>query len=250
MEAMDERDYHDAHYAGAASAIEAGALFQRVHERAVRQFLSRAAITSTHRVLSLGCGDASIEIRLARHVGELVGVDISSVAIENARARAAGIGNVSFVVSESGRPRIEELGAFDAVVAFAFLHHLSDPAVAETLSSARKALRRGGVFYSVDPSRRRFVRLFTWLVREAYDKYHSPDERELEPDVLVQLALEAGFSRPKVSYSDYFLGPLAWLAPRAPRPLAAALEVLDSSALRVPLVRRYASSFSLLAYAS
>ena len=50
-----------------------------------------------------------------------------------------------------------------------------------------------------------------------------------------------------ISYTDYFLGPLAWLAPRTPASLAAALEAMDNLALRVPLLRRYASSFSLCA---
>ena len=246
---MDERDYHDHHYAAEATAIEAGALFERVHERAARQFLRSARIGRTHRLLSLGCGDGSIERRLSPHVGELVGVDISRVAIEQARnrARAAGLGNLSFVVSDYGRPRIEELGPFDGVVAFAFLHHLQDAAITDILLSIRKVLRRGGVFFSSDPSRRRLVRLFVWLVRRTYDRYHSPDERELDSEALAALAVGAGFSPPQIAYTDYFLGPLAWLAPGAPHWLAGALELVDNVALSVPLVRRYASSFSLLA---
>jgi hypothetical protein len=46
---------------------------------------------------------------------------------------------------------------------------------------------------------------------------------------------------------DYFLGPLAWLAPGVPSAAVGALAGLDAAALAVPLLRRYASSFSLLA---
>jgi SAM-dependent methyltransferase len=205
-----------------------------------------------HRILSLGCGDGSIECRLAPYAGEIVGVDISSIAIGQARARAqaAGLGNLSFVVSEGGRANIENLGQFDVVAAFAYLHHLGDPAIRDTLVGARHALRQGGLFYSADPSRRRLVGLFTGLVRKTYDRYHSPDERELDPEALASLAAAAGFDRPEIGYTDYFLGPLAWLAPGSPVWLAGPLEAMDNLALGVPFLCRYASSFSLLARAA
>jgi SAM-dependent methyltransferase len=131
------------------------------------------------------------------------------------------------------------------VAAFAFLHHLDEAHIGDTLLAARSVLRPGGLFYSVDPSRRRLIGLFTGLVRETYDRYHSPDERELDPEALARQAVEAGFGRPLIAYVDYFLGPLAWLAPRTPRPLVPALSAVDEMMLSVPLARRYASSFSL-----
>jgi len=238
---MNEREYHDRHYATEA-AIMQGALFRRVHERAVRRFLESTGAGRSHRVLSLGCGDGSIELRLAPHVGEIVGTDISPVAIAQARVRAAGTANVSFLVSQSVPP-----GEFDVVAAFAFLHHLDDAAIRDVLAAARKALRPGGMFYSSDPSRRRLVGRLTGLVRRTYERYHSPDERELLPEALAALAAEAGFGRVAIGYTDYFLGPLAWLAPGAPAWLGGPLAALDNLALRVPLLRRYASSFCLCA---
>lgn len=242
---MNERDYHDRHYAAEAATIEGSALFERVHDRVARQFLRATGIGRAHKLLSLGCGDGSIERRLAPHVGEVVGTDISSVAIDRARAQAAGLRNLTFVVSEG----MEDLGHFDVVAAFAFLHHLDDTAIRATLLAARRGLRPGGLFYSADPSRRRLVGLFTGLVRRTYDRYHSPDERELDPEALAAAAAEAGFLRPTIRYTDYFLGPLAWLAPGTPRWLAAPLEAIDNLALSIPLARRHASSFSLLACA-
>ncbi len=241
---MDEREYHDRHYEADAARIQAGALFARVHQRTVRQFLRRTGSGRRHRVLSLGCGDGSIERRLAPHVGEVVGVDISPVAIERARAAAAGLPNARFEVSDGA---LERYRGFDVVAAFAFLHHLDDAGIGEALGAARRALKPGGLLFSIDPSRRRLVGLFRGLVRASYERYHSPDERELDPLALVQLARAAGFARIEVGYTDYFLGPLAWLAPGMPRPLAPVLAFLDSAALRVPLLRRYASSFSLCA---
>ena len=249
---MNERDYHDAHYETEAAGIQGTALFDRVHDRSAREFLRCTGAGRAHRILSLGCGDGSIERRLAPHIGEIVGVDISAVAIEQAstKSEAAGLRNLSFVSSDAGTLRLEGLGQFDVIAAFAFLHHLGDPAIRDTLVAARKALRPGGAFYSTDPSRRRLLRFFAGCVRSTYDRYHSPDERELDANVLAALVTQAGFSRPLISYVDYFLGPLAWLAPGTPRWLAPALAALDDLALSIPLVRRYASSFSLLARVS
>jgi SAM-dependent methyltransferase len=247
---LGEREYHDRHYQSEA-ALMRSALFERVHERGARDFLRAAGVGRSHRVLSLGCGEGSIERRLAPHVGEIVGLDLSPVAIAQAReqAAAAGLRNLSFAVSEGPGLRLHGLGEFDAVAAFAFLHHLDDAAVGAALAAARAALRRNGVFYSSDPSRHRLVGLFAGLVRASYERYHSPDERELDPAALLAAAARSGFARAEVRYVDYFLGPLAWLAPGTPRWLVPALAALDGAALAVPLLRRYASSFSLTARA-
>jgi SAM-dependent methyltransferase len=245
---MNERDYHDRHYAAEAALFDT-ALFRRVHQRAAHDFLACTGAGPTHRVLSLGCGDGTIELLLAPHVGHIVGLDLSPVAIDRARARAArhGVRNASFLVVDPPCRSFEAFGRFDFVAAFAFLHHLHDVALMETLIAARHVLRPGGAFYSADPSRRRLVGRLKGLVRSAYDRYHSPEERELDPVAVCRLAAQAGFSRPRIGYTDYFLGPLAWLTPRIPRGLALALEAADNLALRMPLLRRYASSFRLLA---
>ncbi len=245
---MNERDFHDRYYAADAARIQGGALFKRVHDRAVRRFLHDAGVGPRARVLSLGCGDGSIELRVARHVGEILGVDISPVAVQQANeaARADGLANASFIASQTTVPALAHLGRFDCVVAFAFLHHLADAQIGETLQQVRGALRPGGCFYSSDPSRRRLVRLFARWVRESYERHHSPDERELDPEAIAAAAAHAGFA-PAIGYADYFLGPLAWLAPGTPPTLAPLLEVLDNFALHLPGVRRYASSFTMLA---
>jgi SAM-dependent methyltransferase len=238
---MNEREYHDQHYAEEA-ALFTTPLFRRVHARAARQFLRASRAGRAHRVLSLGCGDGSVERLLAPQVGSVLGVDISPVAIEQARARSAHFPNLSFKTGEGWAD-----GPYDAVAAFAFLHHLDDAAIRATLRAARAALRPGGVFYSSDPSARRLVGLLRGLVRKTYEHYHSPDERELDPEVLKDIFETEGFEKVEIRYTDYGLGPLAWLAPGAPRWLAAPLEGLDNLALAVPLARRYASSFSLCA---
>ena len=69
------------------------------------------------------------------------------------------------------------------------------------------------------------------------------------PTELLAAAERSGFARAEIVYVDYFLGPLAWLAPGTPGWLVPPLAALDGAALALPLVRRYASSFSLFARA-
>lgn len=246
---MNEQEFHDQLHEADAERIQESALFRRVHDRSARDFLARTGIGKRHRVLSLGCGDGSIERRLAPFVGEIVGVDISPVAIAHAQKKAveAGHTNLKFVASDAGALDLAGLGTFDCVAAFAFLHHLEDAMIAAVLAEARKVLGPGGSFYSSDPSSRRLIRLLAGMVRKTYDRYHSPDERELAPEQLVAVATGAGFPKPAVSYTDYFLGPLAWLAPGTPRWLAGPLAALDNLALGTPVARQFASSFSLVA---
>ena len=246
---MNEQEFHDRHYESEGARIHETRLFHRLRERSAHDFLRRTRVGTAHRVLSLGCGDGSIERILAPHVGEIVGVDISPVAIAQAQSKADadGLRNLKFVASDAGSLGLKEFGQFDCIAAFAFLHHLDDAAIVALLAEARNVLRRGGSFYSSDPSRKRLIGLLTAFVRMTYDRYHSPDERELDPSHLIGLVTKAGFPKPAVGYGDYFLGPLAWVAPGTPRWLAGPLMMLDNIALNVPVARRFASSFSLVA---
>ncbi|HET7363888.1 MAG TPA: methyltransferase domain-containing protein [Burkholderiales bacterium] len=246
---MNEREYHDQHYEAEAARVLGTPVFERVHDRVARQFLRATRAGKAHRVLSLGCGDGAIERRFAPYVGEIVGIDVSAVGIRRAQEQCAiaGLGNISFHVGDAAQLAKQAFGRFDIVAAFAFLHHLPDHAIAETLTAARDNLRPGGVFYSADPNRRRAIGLFAGCVRKTYERYHSPDERELDPGLLAALALRSGFAAAEIGYVDFFLGPVAWLAPGTPRALAPALVAADNLLLGVPLVRNFASSFSLLA---
>jgi ubiquinone/menaquinone biosynthesis C-methylase UbiE len=246
---MDERDHHDSFYATDAERVINSPLIRRLHQRTIRAFIDRAQLGPSSRVLSLGCGDGAIELRLARSVGEVVGYDVSQVAIEQAetRARQAGLANVSFEVADLREPLQTPADGFDAVCAFAFLHHLPPEGLRQSLHVSLRTLRPGGVFYSVDPSAHRLVRHLSRLVQRTYDRYHSPDERELEPEALAALCKDVGFTNPMTWPTDFFVGPLGWLTPGMPDPLAAPLDLLDRGLSSLPLLSRLASSFALMA---
>ena len=127
------------------------------------------------------------------------------------------------------------------------LHHLSEPEIADLLGTVRPALAPGGRFVSMDPNAARFVSAFKPLVRRAYERFHSHDERELRPGDVVRAIRSAGLAPIAVRYTDAFISPLAWLCPQLPDLPAGALAWLDEQLLRVPALARFASGFAVVA---
>jgi cyclopropane fatty-acyl-phospholipid synthase-like methyltransferase len=192
--------------------------------------------------LSLGCGIGDTELLLAPHVAEVVGVDLSPSAVRQAREDAArlGISNARF---EQGSTAA---GRFDAVIAIFFLHHLSDAALAELPGTLKDMLAPGGVFYSLDPSRRRLSgTLGRLLIPGLMKRYQSPDERELEPEATAALLRDAGLDT-RLEIYDFGSSPLAGLFPgwRGGYRMA---RVVDNGILRIPFLSRFGSNFELIA---
>jgi SAM-dependent methyltransferase len=245
---LGEREHHDEFYLHDAARIFDAPLFGEVRRR-MAAFLARHGCRSPRdRVLSLGCGDGRVECLMAPLVAAIVGVELSPVAVEQARARAAGcrLANLRFEVGN-----IEELavvpGSFDAIWALGVLHHLDQSSTAELVRRSYEALRPGGLFVANDPSARRLIGLFKGLFARAYRAYHSPGERELDPTAARACFRDAGFDPVAVHYNDFFLGPLAWLFPGCPRSCVPAAAALDSILLAVPGLNRTASSFCIVA---
>lgn len=70
------------------------------------------------RVLDLGCGDGTTALPAAQLGADVLGVDIASnlVAAGNARAKAAGLGNLHFQEGDASGLRGIEMHSFDFVV--------------------------------------------------------------------------------------------------------------------------------------
>ncbi|NMO52732.1 class I SAM-dependent methyltransferase [Actinoplanes sp. TBRC 11911] len=80
-----------------------------------------AGLVKGPAVLDAGCGSGTLSLELARRGFEVTGVDVSRVAIEQARAKAAAAGlSVRFEVRDATR----ELGAgpFDSIFDCGLLH--------------------------------------------------------------------------------------------------------------------------------
>lgn len=104
------------------------------------EVLQALDVTSSERVLDVGCGDGRITSEIARRVpqGCVVGVDASSNMIELASQRAGP--NLRFEVADARTlPFIDE---FDLVVSFNALHWIQQQDLA--LASIHRSLKPGG----------------------------------------------------------------------------------------------------------
>ena len=93
------------------------------------------------RVLDLGCGEGRNGIRLARYAAEVVGYDLSEVAVERANDTAQQLGITNFRAEVNNFSEVRE-GEFDVVLCVNMLHHADSPQ--SVLNSIHKVLRPGG----------------------------------------------------------------------------------------------------------
>lgn len=106
-------------------------------------FLNSVGFSEAARVLEAGCGSGAVCRDLARRrgIGEVVGLDPSTVFLTKARELAEGIPNLRF---EMGDARAMPYGdaEFDAVVFHTCLTHVPNPE--DALAQAFRVLRHGG----------------------------------------------------------------------------------------------------------
>jgi SAM-dependent methyltransferase len=237
-----ELAYHEKLYSGFAQAHFARPAVRALRCHMVARILYLTGAGKSSRVLSLGCGIGDTELLLAPYVGEVVGVDFSPAGIRQARfdAERLGIRNVRFEEGSDVESR------FDVVMAIFFMHHLADDALADLPRHLQSRLTPGGVFYSLDPSRRRLSGavgrlLIPWMMK----RYRTPDERELDPEVTCRLFSGAGFDA-RVETYDFGSSPLAGLFPGWAWGYGLARE-LDDWLLQRPALRKRASNFEIVA---
>ena len=240
-----ELEYHERLYSGFAQSHFARPAVRALRAHMVRRILALTGAGPASRVLSLGCGIGDTELLLAPAVGELVGLDLSPAAIRQARedAERAGVRNARFI--EGTLEGLRE-PPFDVVFGIFFLHHLPEPVLAGLPARVAALLVPGGIFYSLDPSRRRLSGMVgRLLIPGLMRKYQSPDERELAPREMEELFLQAGFEC-RTDYYDFISSPLAGLFPGWAAGYRAARRV-DDLIVRIPGLRQLGSNFAVVA---
>jgi len=110
------------------------------------RLLTEAGIGPGMRVLDVGSGTGDVALRVARLVGEtgsVLGIDMNSDAVSDARRRAdeQGVDNVRFEVVDAAAPA-PALGPFDAITCRRVLMYRSDRI--EMLRALRPLLVPGG----------------------------------------------------------------------------------------------------------
>jgi 2-polyprenyl-3-methyl-5-hydroxy-6-metoxy-1,4-benzoquinol methylase len=216
-------------------------------QRELRLLLAAAGSRGLGRVLSIGCGDGAFERMLAPHAESVLAVDLSPVAVEIAeRQRAAeGIGNLAFRCASFRELPWQE--PFDTIVCLAFLHHVPEQETAGLLRACFTHLAPQGLFFSQDPNVHGALRAVGRVVLgRRYHAFHTPDERELDPDQLAAQLRAAGFASVAIHHVDLTLIPSCFLFARAPAWLFRVLAALDRLWCASPLAR-WSSGFAAVA---
>ncbi|MEM9835727.1 MAG: class I SAM-dependent methyltransferase, partial [Bacteroidota bacterium] len=140
-----EADFHDVFYDTAADHIYASYAYSLVKQRNTDFVLRNIADPTTKTVISLGCGNGAFECSLSPHFQQIIGVDLSTRAIELARQRQVerGLTNLTFRVGNARTIDAPDQSV-DAILVISTFHHLSEDDLANLMREAYRVLRPGG----------------------------------------------------------------------------------------------------------
>jgi SAM-dependent methyltransferase len=121
------------------------------------------------RALDLGCGTGTNAITMHRYGWDVVGIDISSLAIHKARQKAKTVGvKIEFIQGDVAEFKGVE-GTFDFILDIGCFHAILSGSKGSYARNIRKYLRPNGTFL-----------LYTWLKQEIVgDETLSPENKLL-----------------------------------------------------------------------
>lgn len=215
-------------------------------DRELRSILRACRGGRLGRVLSIGCGDGEFERLLAPHADHVTALDISPQAIEVAEriTKAQGIENVAFHCLSVSNLNWHE--RFDTVICLAFLHHVPEADVPDLLARIFEHLEPGGMLYSQDPNVKGLLRAVgRVMLGSRYHDYHTPDERELDPDQLSDSLRSAGFAQVEIVPIDLTVIPAMYMLATRPGWILHVCAWVDRIFCASPL-RRWASGFAAI----
>jgi SAM-dependent methyltransferase len=158
------------------------------------------------RILECGCGMGWLSRLLARRGYQVVGVDVSPIAIRMARDDSfADAANLEFEVADAEHLDYDQ--EFDAVLFYDALHHAVDEFAA--LRSAYRALKAGGVCIALEPGDGHAAR-----ARE-FAQVHEVTEKDMPPRHVCRLGKRAGFARTRMLPAPQQLGKALYAPPAA-----------------------------------
>jgi tRNA (cmo5U34)-methyltransferase len=149
------------------------------------------------RVLDLGTGDGRLLALLGHERPRLrgVGLDVSDVMLDAARARFEGQEHIDLVEHDLVAP-LPKLGRFDAVVSSMAIHHLEHERKRELYAEVFEVLEPGGVFANFEhvasPNQRLHVAFFAAIGEPL--EHEDPSDRLLDLETQLGYLREAGFT--------------------------------------------------------
>ncbi|NEO53520.1 MAG: class I SAM-dependent methyltransferase [Okeania sp. SIO3B5] len=111
-----------------------------------KYMLEQSGITAESRVLEIACGNGNAAIWLAQQTGcEVVGIDISSSYIDNARSKASNFPSLRVTFQKESATNLPfENGSFTHAWSQGALYHIHELNTA--LAEAHRVLGSGGIF--------------------------------------------------------------------------------------------------------
>lgn len=127
-----------------------------------------AALPKTGTIIDLGCGDGLVACYLAGHGSQrhVIGIDLDSVKINQARAIKPKLKNLKFITQDITRTRLNQASG---CLVSDVLHHLSKIDQLKLLRHISRQLKPGAIclIKEADKSdfiRSRLTRLWDWLL--------------------------------------------------------------------------------------
>jgi len=231
-----ERAFHDDRFSKDERAADR--FYGTIDRAAGEAFYRRlSALEAPADVLDYGCGaGAYAAIHLAQHGHRVVAVDLSQVAITQARARAKELGIADRIDFHVGNAEALDLpdNAFDLVAGTGVLHHLDLEAA--YLEIARILRPGAGAIFSEPMGHNPVINLY---------RNRTPDQRTPDEHPLVMNDFELArryFARVEPQFftlTSLFIMPFA--SARSNKRLIDRLDAVDSVLFRrVPALRRHA----------
>jgi SAM-dependent methyltransferase len=92
--------------------------------------VAAALLPAGRALLDVGCGDGELVARVGQHFAQIVASDVSGAALEQARARCAGLPDspvIDFRVLDASQPLPFANASFDTAVSLSTLQYIVDP---------------------------------------------------------------------------------------------------------------------------
>ena len=194
------------------------------------------------RVLSLGSGTGRLEFELAPHVKEVIGIDISNVAVKLAKKQNR-FSNVDFLCAPATNLPFEN-EQFEAIVSLATIHHVKNKE--KLYQEISRVLKKNGLFYAIEPSSWGILhKIGETVFKKTYDQFHSPDEFRINPFELKKNLLSYGFTNFEIDYCDFFFVPLVFLVKIHSSLLSNALYFLNRFLTIFPFLNVFSCQFTI-----
>lgn len=236
-----EREFHNHRFEDDSEREERVGRFYAAIDYGFAMYRDRVmALSRDSRLLEYGCGNASLGFDIAPIAKEVIGIDISEVAIHQAQRIAAlkRLENAKFVVDNAESMRQAD-ASVDVLAGSGIVHHLDIP---KAMQEVRRVLRNGGIAIFAEPMGHNPI--VNWY-RNRTPELRTPDEHPL----LVKdiRAMAKGFARCKVTYFGFIAPILGFVSsqPNPKNPLTKLVWALDRAICRIPVLNRYAW-FSLI----